>query len=66
MRVLTTEATQLIGQAEATQLLRQTPIQAPDIQRPFPPEERDLTGRVLTPEQVKEPSCVLLPSETSL
>ena len=44
----TTEATQLLGQAEATQLLEQIPFQAPDIQAPSPTEERRPPGRALT------------------
>jgi hypothetical protein len=42
VRVQTTEATQLLGLAEATQLLAQTPFPAPDIQAPSLPEERYL------------------------
>ena len=38
--MLTTEATQLLGQAEATQLLEQTLFQAPDIWAPSLPEDR--------------------------
>ena len=44
----TTEATQLLRQAEMTELLGQTPFQAPDIRAPSPPEERCLIGRALT------------------
>ena len=44
----TTEATELLGQAEVTQLLGQTPFQAPDIQAPTSPEERCLPRRALT------------------
>ena len=47
VRVQTTEATQLEGQAEATQILRQTPLRAPDIWAPSP-RERCLRGRALT------------------
>ena len=61
----TTEATQLLGQEEATQLLGQTPFQAPDIWAPSPPEERCSPRRALS-EQVREPSWVLGPSDTSL
>jgi hypothetical protein len=57
VRVETTEATQLLGQSEATQLLEQTPFQAPDIQAHFSPEERCLHRRVLS-EQVRETSWV--------
>ena len=39
MRVRTTKVTQLLGQ---------TPFRAPDIQAPFPPEERCLPGRAPT------------------
>ena len=39
----TTEATQLLGQAEATQLLGETLFWAPDIWAPSPPEERCLS-----------------------
>jgi hypothetical protein len=42
------EATLLLGQAEVTQLLGQTPFQAPEIQIPSLPEERCLPGKVLT------------------
>jgi hypothetical protein len=63
--VQTTEATQLLGQAEATQLLGQTPFQAPDIRAPSPPGKRHMPGRALL-EQVREPSCILDPSEISL
>jgi hypothetical protein len=38
--VSTTEDTPLLGQAEATQLLGQTPFQAPDIWAPSLPEDR--------------------------
>ena len=61
----TTEATQLLGQVEAAQILGQTPFRVPDIQAPSPPEERCPPGRSL-PEQVGEPSWVPDPSETSL
>ena len=44
----TAEATQLLGQAEATKLLRQTLFQAPDIQASSLPEERHLPGKALT------------------
>jgi hypothetical protein len=40
MRVWTTEATELLGQAEAIQLLGQTPFRAPDIRAPSLPEQR--------------------------
>ena len=63
--VWTTEATQLLGQAEATQLLGQSPFRGPDIQAPFPTEERCPPRRALL-EQVGEPSWVQDPSETSL
>ena len=43
-----TEATQLLGQAEGTQLLGQTLFKALDIQAPSLPEERCLSGRALT------------------
>jgi hypothetical protein len=46
--VQTTEATQLLGQAKATQLLGQTLFQAPDIWAASPPEERCLPRRALT------------------
>ena len=49
---------------EATLLLGQTPFWSPDLQAPFPPEERCPPGRAL-PEQVREPSCIPDPSETS-
>ena len=55
MRVQTKEGTQLLGQAEVTQLLGQTPFQAPDIQAPSLPEERWPPGRALS-DQVREPS----------
>ena len=55
---------QLLGQAEVTQLLGQTLIWAPDIQAPYPPE-KCVPGRALL-EQVREPSWVPDPSETSL
>ena len=61
----TAEVTQLLRQAGATQLLGETLFQAPDIRAPFPPEERYLPRRALS-EQVREPSWVLDPSETSL
>jgi hypothetical protein len=46
VRVWTTETTQLLGQAEVTQLLGQTPFRAPNIRAPSLPEERclPLTG----------------------
>jgi hypothetical protein len=44
----TSEVTQLLGQAEATQLLGQNPFQAPDILGTSPPEERCLRRRALT------------------
>ena len=47
----TIEVTQLLGQAEATQLLAQTPFQAPDIWALSPPEERCPPGKALK-EQV--------------
>jgi hypothetical protein len=47
VRVQTTEATQLLGQAKTTQLLRQTSFQAPDIQVPSLPEEKYLPGKAL-------------------
>ena len=50
---------------KSTQLLGQTPFQAPDIRAPSPPEERSPPGRAL-PEQVEEPTWVPDPSETSL
>ena len=43
-----TEATQLLGQAEGTQLLGQTLFKALDIQAPSLPEERCLPRRALT------------------
>jgi hypothetical protein len=52
--------------AEATQLLGQALFWAADIQAPSPREERWLSGRAQPPEQVREPSCLLCPSETSL
>jgi hypothetical protein len=48
VRAQTAEATQLLGQAEVTYLLGQTPFQAPDIQAPSPPQERYPHGRALT------------------
>jgi hypothetical protein len=42
------EVTQILGQAEATPLLGQTPFQAPDIQARSPPEERCPPRRALT------------------
>ena len=42
VRVWTTEATQLLGQAEAAQHLGKTSFQDPDIQAPSSPEERCL------------------------
>ena len=39
----TTEVTQLLGKAEGTQLLGQTPFRAPDIQAPSLTEERCLS-----------------------
>jgi hypothetical protein len=47
---LTAEATQIVGQVEATQLLEQTPFWAPDIQALSLPKERWPPGRVLTVE----------------
>ena len=44
----TAEATQLLGQTEATQLLEQTIFQAPDTWAPSPPEERCPPWRTLT------------------
>jgi hypothetical protein len=44
----TAEGTELLEQAEATQLLGQTSFQAPDIRAPSLPEERYLPGRALT------------------
>jgi hypothetical protein len=41
------EATQLLGQAEATQFLGKTPFRAPDIQAPSPPGKRCLPRRAL-------------------
>jgi hypothetical protein len=55
--VWTIEVTQLLGQAEATQLLGQSPLQAPDLQATFLPEESCPPRRAL-PEQVREPSWV--------
>ena len=46
----TTETTQLLGQAEVTQLLENTPFWALDIRATSPPEERCLLGRALTAE----------------
>jgi hypothetical protein len=46
-----TEVTQIMGQAEATQLLGQTPFQTPDIQAPSPPEERCLPLRALSEQE---------------
>jgi hypothetical protein len=46
--LLTAEPTQFLGQAEATQLLGQTPFQAPDIWAPSPREGRCPPGRALT------------------
>ena len=61
----TTEATHLLGQAEETQLLGQTPFQAPEIWAPSLPEERYPPRRALL-EQVGEPYWVPDFSETSL
>ena len=61
----TAEGTELLEQAEATQLLGQTSFQAPDIRAPSLPEERYLPGKVL-PEHLGEPSWILDLSETSL
>ena len=61
----TTEATQILEQAEATQLLGQTLFRAPDIQAPSPPEERCPPRRALQ-VQVREPSLVLDPSKSRL
>jgi hypothetical protein len=46
--VQTTEVTQLLGQAEATQLLGQTLFWVPDIPAPYWTEERYLPGRAQT------------------
>jgi hypothetical protein len=46
--VCTGESAQLLGQAEATQLLGQTLFRAPDILAPSPAEERCLLERALT------------------
>jgi hypothetical protein len=48
VRVWTTEATQLLGQAEVTQLLGWTLFQTPDILAPSPQEEKCLHWRALT------------------
>jgi hypothetical protein len=64
-RVWTIEATQLLGQAEVTELLGQTLFWAPEVRSLYPPEERCPPGRAL-PEHLGEPYWVPDPSETSL
>ena len=70
VRVQTTEASQLLGQAEVTQLLGQTPFQAPDICSrhlgTFPARGVVSAQGGSLPEQVGEPSWFPDPSETSL
>jgi hypothetical protein len=63
--VQATEATQVLGQAEVTEVLGQTSFQSPDIQEHSPTEERCLPGRAL-PEHLGETSWVPDPSKTSL
>jgi hypothetical protein len=48
VRMQTAEVTHRLGQAEATQLLRQTQFQDLDIQAPSLPEEKWALGRALT------------------
>jgi hypothetical protein len=55
------DAAQVLGQAEATQLLEQTLFPAPDIGH-FPHQRRGVCqGGLWPPEQVREPSCVHVP-----